>query len=177
VTLLERLGEVTAAPIILLGADAPALADAVDRWEAAGVTARAARGWKMRTVAALFDEVAAALQFPPYFGENWSAFDECLADLALPPRRRTHGLVLAVLDAEQVLQDENVAEFSALMHTVLGAHADFSEAVSIGEAWDRPPVPFHMVFGCHADLVEDLRTRLTALVAAEYVEVASLDPV
>ncbi|WP_433564726.1 barstar family protein [Nocardia sp. CA-151230] len=43
--------------------------------------ARELRGRKMRTVTEVFDEFAAAFQFPYYFGENKDAFDECLRDL------------------------------------------------------------------------------------------------
>lgn len=42
---------------------------------------RELRGPKMRSVAQLFDEFAAAFQFPYYFGANKDAFDECLRDL------------------------------------------------------------------------------------------------
>ncbi|WP_067562001.1 barstar family protein [Nocardia acidivorans] len=42
---------------------------------------RELRARKMRTVAEVFDEFAAAFQFPYYFGENKDAFDECLRDL------------------------------------------------------------------------------------------------
>jgi hypothetical protein len=42
---------------------------------------RELRGAKMRTLAGVFDEFAAAFQFPYYFGENKDAFDECLRDL------------------------------------------------------------------------------------------------
>ncbi|MFD3510946.1 barstar family protein [Nocardia sp. NPDC058666] len=42
---------------------------------------RELRGAKMRTTAELFDEFAAAFQFPYYFGANKDAFDECLRDL------------------------------------------------------------------------------------------------
>jgi hypothetical protein len=42
----------------------------------AGLTVRMTRGRKMRTVDGLFDEMAAALQFPCYFGANWDAFSE-----------------------------------------------------------------------------------------------------
>ncbi len=42
---------------------------------------RFVRGHKSKTAEKLFDEFAAALQFPYYFGENWDAFDECISDL------------------------------------------------------------------------------------------------
>ncbi|WP_327143873.1 barstar family protein [Nocardia sp. NBC_01327] len=47
----------------------------------AGYLSRELRGRKMRTVAEVFDEFAAAFQFPYYFGQNKDAFDECLRDL------------------------------------------------------------------------------------------------
>ncbi|MEV0252105.1 barstar family protein [Nocardia sp. NPDC050712] len=46
-----------------------------------GFLVRELRGAKMRTTAGVFDEFAAAFQFPYYFGENKDAFDECLRDL------------------------------------------------------------------------------------------------
>lgn len=45
------------------------------------VAYRLLRGHKCETDAALFDEFAAGLQFPYYFGQNWSAFDECCRDI------------------------------------------------------------------------------------------------
>lgn len=45
-----------------------------------GHLVRIVRGAKMPTVAAVYAEFAAALQFPYYFGENKDAFDECLRD-------------------------------------------------------------------------------------------------
>ncbi len=64
---------------------------------------RVVRGAKAETTAALFDEFAAALQFPPYFGENWPAFDECLADLEWLPAAEH---VVVVADAARVLARE-----------------------------------------------------------------------
>src|SRR5438128_11682083 len=49
------------------------------------IVCRVIRGRKARTRQGLFDEFAAALQFPCYFGENWDAFDECITDLAWLP--------------------------------------------------------------------------------------------
>ncbi len=49
------------------------------------VVVRFLRGQKMQTAPQLFDEFAAALQFPYYFGENWNALLECLTDLEWLP--------------------------------------------------------------------------------------------
>jgi hypothetical protein len=67
-----------------------------------GLETRWLRASKMRTANALFDEFAAALQFPSYFGENWDALDECLNDLGW---LEGDGAALFILDADQLLQD------------------------------------------------------------------------
>jgi RNAse (barnase) inhibitor barstar len=51
----------------------------------AGGAVRVIRGRKCRDYAALHNEVAAALQFPGYYGENWDAMDECVTDLEWMP--------------------------------------------------------------------------------------------
>ncbi|MGN2641490.1 barstar family protein [Nocardia takedensis] len=89
---LARPAAVGAAPMVAaVGKSAgPALgALPVDAAELSAVRHRAPDGYrtrevraaKMRTAAGVFDEFAAALQFPYYFGENKDAFDECLRDL------------------------------------------------------------------------------------------------
>src|SRR5258708_1803858 len=70
---------------------------------------RLVRGRQMRTVSGLFNEFAASFQFPCYFGENWSAFDECLADLEWLP---AVGYVLVVVNAPDVLCEEPTDEFA-----------------------------------------------------------------
>ena len=70
-----------ASSLLAMESDVRSAAEAVARWQDAALTVRTVRGRKMRTVGRLFDEMAAALQFPHYFGENWPAFDECLADI------------------------------------------------------------------------------------------------
>ncbi|MFE3446330.1 barstar family protein [Nocardia sp. NPDC059180] len=69
-----------------------------------GFRVRELRGKKMRTVAGVFDEFAAALQFPYYFGNNKDAFDDCLRDLD-DCLGSAEGYVVVVRDAGQVLAD------------------------------------------------------------------------
>lgn len=91
----------------------------------------------------LFDEFAAAFQFPYYFGENWAAFRDCISDLAWLPF--TPGVVVLVYGADEVLADAHPAELTTLVQTLATAAAEFAETVSEGEWWDRDPVPFHVV--------------------------------
>ena len=58
------------------------------------------RGTKMRTVAGFFDELAAALQFPIWFGANWDALVDVARD-----RGWLAGHVLAVYDVHELLVD------------------------------------------------------------------------
>lgn len=67
-----------------------------------GLETRWLRASKMRTAKALFDEFSAVLQFPPYFGENWDALDECLNDLDW---LEGDGAALFIMNADQLLQD------------------------------------------------------------------------
>lgn len=66
---------------------------------------RELRAPRMRTVAGVFDEFAAALQFPYYFGANKDAFDECLRDLA-ESLGEADGYVLLVRNAPDLLADQ-----------------------------------------------------------------------
>lgn len=70
-----------------------------------GYLVREVRGSKMPTVAAVFDEFAAAFQFPYYFGDNKNAFDECMRDLDefVGPAK---GYVVVVRDAAELLSAE-----------------------------------------------------------------------
>jgi hypothetical protein len=70
-----------------------------------GYVMREVRGAKMPTVEAVFDEFAAAFQFPDYFGENKDAFDECMRDLE-EFVGVAKGYVVVVRDAAQLLRDE-----------------------------------------------------------------------
>jgi hypothetical protein len=117
--------------------------------------ARVVRGAKCRESHALFDEFAAAWQFPPYFGENWDALDECLADLEW---LRARAYVLIVADALRLLDDEPTETFRLFVEIVADIARERSE--DEGEP-GRPPASFHVVF--HAESGEEaaLSERLT----------------
>lgn len=145
------------APLMLLHGDSKRAAEGAWGWREAGLTVRVVRGHKMRTVDSLFDEVSAALQFPYYFGENWAAFDECLADMDWLPSRV--GIVVAVLDAVEVLSDEPEAELGALVSVITHAAETYAEPIDSGEWWDRPPLPFHVVLQTKEGEEALVRTR------------------
>jgi hypothetical protein len=42
-------------------------------------------GASMRGLDGMFEEIGSVLEFPDYFGRNWAALDECLADLSWLP--------------------------------------------------------------------------------------------
>jgi len=138
------LMKVSAEPrLFVFESDAKTTAEVALGWLDAGLTVRVVRGRKMRTVQGLFDEIAAALQFPYYFGENWPALNECLADMDWLPRGS--GIVIVVLDAGEVLVEEPQVELEAFIRSIVNASETYAQAIDEGEWWDRPAVPFHVV--------------------------------
>ncbi len=107
----------------------------------------------MRTVSRLFDEFAAALQFPSYFGENRDAFDECVADLEGLPEGE--GYVIVVLQPNQLLADGRGDDLNWFVQSLTSAAQQWSSAIEQGEWWDRPAVPFHIVLAGSAEHVSD----------------------
>lgn len=111
------------------------------------------RGERMRTAEALFDEFAAALQFPYYFGRNWAALDECLADLEWVPGQR---YILMFTQAEAICKDENLPEFSTLLKILSKVSAEWATPIAQQGALDRSAKQFHSVFQCgDSHLIEE----------------------
>lgn len=117
-----------------------------------GLETRWLRASKMRTANALFDEVAAALQFPPYFGDNWDALDECLNDLDW---LEGDSAALFILDADQLLRDAPPDDGRILFEILQAAESN---------------LPFHIVMQ-----TQDTTTVLEGLKALE-VEARLLPP-
>ena len=104
----------------------------------AGFLLRKIQGKKCRNTSNLFAEFARALAFPEYFGHNWDALEECLADFEWLPAK---GYILLVTDAHAVLpEDEDEYE------TLLEVLNDAGEAWSKGQTADGRCAPFHALF-------------------------------
>ncbi|GAA3637122.1 hypothetical protein GCM10022223_64810 [Kineosporia mesophila] len=134
-------------------------------WSEAGLVVRVVRGRKCRTRQGLFDEFAAALQFPWFFPETWDAFGDCLADLDWMPHQAGH--VLMLKEPEQVLADGPDADFAALVEFFRGAAREWGHPAERGTWYDRSPVPFHVVLACLPHHTDDTRRRWEA--AAELI--------
>ncbi|WP_375431375.1 barstar family protein [uncultured Friedmanniella sp.] len=130
------------------------LYNAVLGWTDSGLVARVARGYKIEVLADLMNEVSPALQFSYYFGENWSAAQDCLNDMDWLPRG--DGVVVAISDASQVLSRDHVEDFETLIRSLVSAMAIYSHPVNEGAWWDRPAVPFHVVLHFELDDVSGL---------------------
>ena len=148
------------APLRLFEGDEKLGSNATLKWSEDGLTVRVVRGSKMRTVSGLFDEFAAALQFPYYFGENWAAFDECLSDMDWLPMGA--GLVVVVFDPGEVLADAPKGELPVLVRRIAYAGETYSNPIDLGEWWDRPAVPFHVVLCAASEDVAAVRARWRA---------------
>jgi RNAse (barnase) inhibitor barstar len=100
------------------------------------VAARLIRGRKAATSAQFFDEAAAALQFPPYFGENWDALHDCLADLSW---LGADGVVICLADADQLLT-KAPGELKRLADVLQSAAKEMNQPEK-----PKSPRPFHVV--------------------------------
>jgi len=130
----------------------------VMRWQTPrdlGIVVRSVRGEHCATKAGLFDEWAAALQFPYYFGGNWDSFEECINDLEWLPAR---SYVFVMTHADCLLHDhadnEELATFASIIGT---AAAHWTNRRAMGSQLWRVPASFHVVF--HCDPLKETETR------------------
>lgn len=123
--------------------DIRALGEAILAWRRDGKVVRRLRGGKMLNPSDLFNEFSAALQFTPFFGENWDAFFDCLSDPdALTDNR---GLVLVILQPDEVLSEGDPREFQLFYQVLQSSANQWATAVADGSAWDRPSLSFQVV--------------------------------
>lgn len=127
-----------------------------------GTVVRFFRGKNMSTVQGLYNEFAAALQFPDYFGYNAGAFDECLEDLSWLP---AEAYVLAIFDSADFLRIDP-AQLPLFIDAFERIATKWSAPITQGETWDRPAVPFHVIFHCAAIDVIRLPSRIKEIPSA-----------
>lgn len=133
------------------------LASSLERPGPPRVVARLIRGTKARTTPALFDEVAAALQFPFYFGENWDAFDECIHDLDW---LAADVVLLVIADADALLDQEPSEDLRVLLKIL----EDAAQEPVRGEGWlSKPPQRLRVLLHSTAKEQATLSRRLHAI--------------
>ncbi len=146
--------------LYLVGSDASRMTDYA--WSLASaeqprVAVRVLRGRKMTTPEGLFNEFAAALQFPYYFGENWAAFDECLADLEWLP---ADAYVLVVTDAQLLLSAGGGGQLRTLVDILQKVAADWSRPADPQEPWGHAGRAFHVIFQSPSASLQEVLLRL-----------------
>lgn len=115
---------------------------------------RVVRGHKATTDRAFFDECAAAWQFPYYFGENWDAFEECLADLEWLP---ADAYIFGVARAVHLLEKEPSEQQLRLLSVLERAAKEWGQSTS-----SRPAKVFHVLLQCSEKEKPALDKRLQA---------------
>ena len=130
-------------------------------WMRAGEDDRAVvrelRGRKMRSWPALFDEVAAALQFPHFFQDNLAGLNDCMRDLSWLPGLR---YLLVISDAAELLREvapEDLSVFLFLLHDVARGWARPAAAQGRAGTGERP---FHVILHEHGPRIATLETRV-----------------
>jgi RNAse (barnase) inhibitor barstar len=103
-----------------------------------GYVVRIVQGKKCSTPTGIFEEFARALEFPNYFGHNWDALEECLADLGWLPAK---GYVILITEAQSVIPGDD-EEYETLLQIL----NDAGEAWSKGQTADERRAPFHVFF-------------------------------
>ena len=117
---------------------------------------RTIEGNRSRTLADFFTESAAALEFPAYFGHNWSAFNDSILDLDWLP---ASAYVLLFADAHLLLDQagpNNLTTLAMLLSEARDAWQPSPEQVP-----GVQPIPFHGVFQAPPEHIDHLKARLT----------------
>lgn len=89
---------------------------------------------------ALYDEFAAGMQFPYYFGYNPYAFNECISDLG--DREVGKGVCITITDAHLLLSKSPPDAFSFLVNSLRRAGRIWSTPINESQEWDRDAKPF-----------------------------------
>lgn len=115
------------------------------------------RAQSMRSEAELHSEIAAALQFPSYYGRNWHALRDCLRDLAWGSGA---SFILVVESCEQLLSSEPPKVLSSFTRLLGDFASELTEPYEWSDDRIRPITPFHVLFQSDAKASETALMRL-----------------
>jgi|SRR5579884_2902893 len=121
------------------------------------VMCRMLRGKKMGSLQKLYDEFAAALQFPYYFGDNIPALDECLADLEWLP---ADAYILFIFDSPLLLVSESQATLTVVLETLRDVQETWNTKHPATSAAAGSGIPFHVVFQCLPSEIQPFMLKL-----------------
>lgn len=111
-----------------------------DHHKKEGYFSKRLRGNKMPSEKALYDEIAAGMQFPYYFGYNRNAFDECISDLG--DQEVGKGVCMTLTDAHLLLSESPPDVFEFLADSLRRAGRIWSTPINEAQEWDRDAKPF-----------------------------------
>jgi hypothetical protein len=121
---------------------------------------RKLRGKKMVTMEDLMSEFAAALQFFDGFGENWYALKDCLCSLDewLPCQQ----YVLVINEGQRVLE-QDAENYKWFLKTLNEVGEWWAKPIENNDRFNRKAIPFHTLFKCDQDKVENIESKLVKL--------------
>jgi hypothetical protein len=124
---------------------------------------RCVRGKKCRGTRSLFHEFSAVFQFPCYFGENWSAFDECINDLEWLPSD-SYGLFIGHADkimtsVTEYILNFGIDNFQHFLKMMLNTVQEWTQGRNY-DSFPVPPTPFHIVMHCTAKKEKSFKSKL-----------------
>ena len=125
-----------------------------------GFVVRRLDGQNMTTLDGVFDEFGKIMGVPDYYGRNSAALEECLNDLSW---LSAPGYLLVVANPSLLLGKEPPSELSWLLTLLKRVCQEWSRPVCLGEEWDRPAIPFHVVFCCESSGKTTLSSQIASL--------------
>jgi barstar (barnase inhibitor) len=146
--------------LAVLPATAPVVYDLMGAWMSAHPE------WEILRVAGERDksadtprfmrEVAAALQFPYYFGHNWAAFRDCVNDLSW----LKGASYLVIFDSAQHLLSGSPEDFGILLRILNDAHDQWRTVTTDFGALGERRMTFQSVLACEPLAVDGLIRRI-----------------
>lgn len=112
------------------------------------------RGKKCKSLLSLFDEWAAALQFPVYFGENLHAFIDCLGDL---PRKNPTDHIIVIMSSSELLEDDSQC-LSDFFEIIANVPVNWKKKFP-----EKSTMQFKMVFTESKEKVEKLKNKFQSM--------------